>query len=81
VAGCEGIIYGTQLTIIIDYKKANEMNNFLLGSVFDPKTTDNGEDGEETLKDFDPNEESLTEGSEYMDDDLRMVEQPFHSNI
>jgi hypothetical protein len=57
------------------------MNNFLLGSVFDPKTTDNGQDGDETLKDFDPNEESLTEGSEYMDDDLRMVEQPFHSNI
>lgn len=57
------------------------MINFLFGSVLDPKTTDNGQDGEETVKDFDPNEESLTEGGEYMDDALRMVEQPFHSNI
>jgi hypothetical protein len=57
------------------------MNNFLSGPVSGPKTTDNGQDGEETIKDFDPNEESLTEGGEYMDDALRMVEQPFHSNI
>jgi hypothetical protein len=57
------------------------MINFLFGSVLDPKTTDNGQDGEETIKDFDPNEESLTEGGEYMDDALRMVEQPFHSTI
>lgn len=57
------------------------MNNFLSGLILDPKTTDNGQAGEETIKDFDPNEESLTEGGEYMDDALRMVEQPFHSNI
>jgi hypothetical protein len=57
------------------------MNNFLFGSVLDPKTTANGQDGEGTSNDFDPNEESLTEGGEYMDDALRMVEQPFHSNI
>ena len=55
------------------------MNNFLFGSVLDPKTT--GQDGEGGIKDFDPNEESLTEGGEYMDDALRMVEQPFSSNI
>jgi hypothetical protein len=57
------------------------MNNFLFGPVLDPKTTDSGQAGEETIKDFDPNEESLTEGGEYMDDALRMVEQPFHPNI
>jgi hypothetical protein len=57
------------------------MNNFLFGSGLDPKTTDNGRDGEERIEDFDPNEESLTQGEEYMDDALRMVEQPFHSNI
>jgi hypothetical protein len=57
------------------------MNNFLFGPVLDPKTTDNGQAGEETVKIFDPNEESLTEGGEYMDDALRMVEQPFHPNI
>ncbi|SDP90645.1 hypothetical protein SAMN05428975_3462 [Mucilaginibacter sp. OK268] len=57
------------------------MKNFLFGSVLDPKTLDNGQDGKETTKDFDPNEESLTEGGEYMDDALRMVEQPFQSNI
>jgi hypothetical protein len=57
------------------------MNNFLFGSVLDPKTTANGQDGEEVIKDFDPNEESLTEGSEYMDDALRMVEQPLSSDI
>ncbi len=57
------------------------MNNFLFGPVLDPKTTDNGQAGEEIIKDFDPNEESLTEGGEYMDDALRMVEQPFHPNI
>ena len=57
------------------------MNNFLFGSVSDPKTTANGQNGEGEIKDFDPNEESLTEGGEYMDDALRMVEQPFSSNI
>ncbi len=57
------------------------MNNFLFGSVLDPKTTANDQDGEGEIKDFDPNEESLTEGGEYMDDALRMVEQPFISNI
>jgi len=57
------------------------MNNFLFGSGSDPKTTANGQEGEGTVKNFDPNEESLTEGGEYMDDALRMVEQPFHSDI
>ena len=57
------------------------MNNFLFGSVQDPKTKANGQGGEGEIKDFDPNEESLTEGGEYMDDALRMVEQPFGSNI
>ena len=57
------------------------MNNFLFGSGLDPKTKDNGQDGEERIEDFDPNEESLIQGGEYMDDALRMVEQPFHSNI
>ena len=54
------------------------MNNFLFGPVLDPKTTANGQDCEETTKDFDPNEESLSEGGEYIDDALRMVEQPFN---
>lgn len=57
------------------------MNNFLFGSVSDPKTAANDPDGEEGIKDFDPNKESLTEGGEYMDDALRMVEQPFNSHI
>jgi len=52
------------------------MKDFLFGSHADPKTKENGQADEETLKDFDPNEESLSEGGEYMDDALRMVEQP-----
>ena len=53
------------------------MNNLLFGYVLDPKTTANGQDSEGEIKDFDPNEESLTEGGEYIDDALRMIEQPF----
>lgn len=57
------------------------MNDLLFGTLLDPKTAENGPTVEETLKDFDPIEESLTEGGEYMDDGLRMVEQPFNPNI
>jgi hypothetical protein len=49
------------------------MKDFLIGSVADPKTKDSGLNDEEN---FDPNEESLSEGGEYMDDALRMVDQP-----
>jgi hypothetical protein len=56
------------------------MNNFLIGFYSDPGTKENGQTDEDVLKDFDPNEESLTEGSEYVDDSLRMVEQPFDQN-
>ena len=57
------------------------MKDFLFGSYADPKTKQNGQTDEEILKKFDPNEESLSEGGEYMDDGLRMVEQPFDRNI
>ena len=57
------------------------MKDFLFGSYADPKTNPNGQTDEEILKIFDPNEESLSEGGEYMDDALRMVEQPFDRNI
>jgi len=56
------------------------MNNFLTGFYSDPKTKESGQTDEGALKDFDPNEESLTEGSEYADDALRMVDQPFGHN-
>jgi len=57
------------------------MKDFLLGSYADPKTKQNGQTDEEILKNFDPNEESLSEGAEYRDDALRMVEQPFDSAL
>ncbi|HEY9195703.1 MAG TPA: hypothetical protein VIM77_05540 [Mucilaginibacter sp.] len=57
------------------------MKFFFLGSHADPDTSENGQNGEEMLNDFDPNEESSNEGGEYMDDALRMVEQPFDENI
>jgi hypothetical protein len=57
------------------------MKDFLFGSYANPKTNQNGQTDEEILKNFDPNEESLSEGGEYMDDALRMVEQPFDRNI
>ena len=53
------------------------MNHFLFGFHADPKTKENEPTSEEILNDFDPNEESLSEGGEYLDDALRMVEQPF----
>ena len=53
------------------------MKDFLFGSHADPKTKENEPVSEEILNDFDPNEESLSEGGEYLDDALRMVEQPF----
>jgi len=56
------------------------MNNFLTGFYSDPKTKESGQTDEGALKDFDPNEESLTEASEYADDALRMVDQPFGQN-
>jgi hypothetical protein len=52
------------------------MNNFLIGFYSDPKTKENGQTDEEESRDFEPNEESLSEGSEYVDDALRMVDQP-----
>jgi hypothetical protein len=52
------------------------MKAFLFGSFADPKTKENGQTDEEILQNFDPNEESSSEGGEYMDDALRMVEQP-----
>ncbi|MDR6941662.1 hypothetical protein [Mucilaginibacter pocheonensis] len=57
------------------------MINFLFGSHADPNTKEDGSANEEEFNDFDPNEESLSEGGEYMDDSLRMVEQPFNGNI
>jgi len=54
------------------------MKDFLFGSFADPKTKENGQTDEESLKNFDPNRESSSEGGEYMDDALRMVEQPFN---
>ena len=57
------------------------MNDLLFGSYADPKTKENEPIGEEIVKEFDPNEESLTEGGEYMDDALRMVEQPLDERV
>jgi hypothetical protein len=51
------------------------MKNWLFGSHSDPQKK--GDHSAETPpEDFDPNEDSLDEGGEYMDDSLRMVEQP-----
>lgn len=51
------------------------MENWLFGSHGDPnKKDDHSRDA--SSEDFDPNEESFSEGGEYMDDSLRMVEQP-----
>jgi hypothetical protein len=51
------------------------LENWLFGSHSDPhKKNDQSE--EMASEDYDPNEESLEEGGEYMDDSLRMVEQP-----
>lgn len=50
------------------------MEHLLFRSQADPKETNQAD--EETFE-FDPNEEALTEGSEYADDALRMVEQPY----
>ena len=54
------------------------MKDFLFGPYLDPKTRESGKTDEE---DFDPNEESLSKGGEYMDDALRMVEQPLEEDI
>lgn len=55
--------------------------SFLFGSHGEPKTKEDGHTGDEASKDFDPNEESLSEGGEYADDALRMTEQPFGETI
>lgn len=55
--------------------------SFLFGSRGDHKTTEDRHTGDEVSKDFDPNEESLSEGGEYADDALRMTEQPFGEAI
>jgi len=52
------------------------MNDILFGLYTGPETKENEPAFEERLKEFDPNEGSLSEGGEYMDDALRMVEQP-----
>lgn len=52
--------------------------NFLFGHHTDPNNKEKEQSPEEASSDFHPNEESLSEGDEYMDDALRMVEQPFH---
>jgi len=57
------------------------MMSFLFGSHGEPKTKEDGHTGDEASKDFDPNEESLSEGGEYADDALRMTEQPFGETI
>ncbi|MBS1530108.1 MAG: hypothetical protein JSU01_07370 [Bacteroidetes bacterium] len=57
------------------------MNDFLFGSYLDPKTKASGQINEGILKEFDPNKESLSEGSEYVDDSLRMIEQPLDEKI
>lgn len=54
--------------------------NFLFGVHADPNNKEKEQLSEEALNDFHPNEESSSEGDEYMDDALRMVEQPFHKN-
>lgn len=51
------------------------MENWLFGSHGGPRKEVNQSD-EVPSEEFDPNEESLSEGGEYMDDSLRMVEQP-----
>ena len=55
--------------------QSNSMEHSFFSSHRDPK--EGGQSDEETFE-FDPNEESLSEGSEFADDSLRMVEQPFH---
>jgi hypothetical protein len=57
------------------------MKDFLFGPFAGPKTQDSGQTNEEMSDDFDPNEESLSEGGEYMDDSLRMVEQPLNGDV
>jgi hypothetical protein len=52
------------------------MEHFLFGSPSDPGEKETDQQDDETFT-FDPNEESLTEGGEYADDSLRMVEQPY----
>ena len=56
------------------------MNNFLFGPHVDPNNKEKEKSPEEMLHDFHPNEESFSEGDEYMDDAIRMVEQPFRQN-
>lgn len=55
--------------------------NFLFRSHGDHKAKEDGHADHEVSKDFDPNEESLSEGGEYADDALRMTEQPFGETI
>jgi hypothetical protein len=51
------------------------IENWLFGSHSDPHKKGD-QSGENASEDYDPNEESFSEGGEYMDDSLRMVEQP-----
>ena len=56
------------------------MMNFLFGPHTDPNNKEKEHSSEESLQSFHPNEESLSEGDECIDDALRMVEQPFRQN-
>jgi hypothetical protein len=50
------------------------MNDLLFEPSSDSKTDESRQTGDEGK--FDPNKKSLSEGSEFVDDALRMVEQP-----
>lgn len=54
------------------------MNYFLFGSHADPGHRDQKSIEQAADNDADPNfDESFSQGGEYLDDSLRMVEQPF----
>jgi hypothetical protein len=56
------------------------MMNFLFGPHAGPGNQEKEQLSEGAPEDFHPNEESSSEGDEYLDDALRMVEQPFDQN-
>ncbi|MGN6180867.1 MAG: hypothetical protein ACTHNW_16920 [Mucilaginibacter sp.] len=57
------------------------MDDFKWGPYADPEIKTNGQEVEEPAKYFDAHADCLSEGSEYMDDALRMTEQPLGGNI
>jgi hypothetical protein len=54
------------------------IETLLFGSHGDPHKKDD-QSGEMASENYDPNEESFSEGGEYMDDSLRMIEQPLQN--